>query len=130
MNRLYIAIFLVVMFAVGLGFALLSGSKDNNQPQVSDEPIPSNTIVMTANGYTPNTLEIKVGDTVTFENRDSEEHWPASNDHPSHKIYSELDPKRAIPAAESWDFTFTREGAWGIHDHLFPSMRATITVNR
>jgi plastocyanin len=132
---LFIVIFLAVMFGAGLIINLSSGS-DNQQTiqgtvEESDEsPDTPNTIIMNANGFSPEQLTVKVGQSVTFVNRDDEDHWPASNDHPSHKKYSELDPKRPIKPGERWSFMFTREGQWGMHDHLFPSDRATITVTQ
>src|SRR3990167_8211622 len=129
----------IALFAVGTGIAVMSGSddqtasstgqtEDSASTQGSQTEAEPNTIVLDGNGFSPNQLSVKIGDTVTFVNRDSENHWPASNDHPSHKKYPELDPKKPIKPSESWSFTFTREGQWGMHDHLFPTDRATITV--
>ncbi|MBI4153453.1 hypothetical protein HY503_00425, partial [Candidatus Woesebacteria bacterium] len=46
------------------------------------------------NGFEPPALEISVGDSLTFENKDLGPHWPASNIHPTHQIYPEFDPKK------------------------------------
>lgn len=85
-------------------------------------------VVMTDNGYSPQSPSIKKGTTVTFVNSSSKPRWPASAPHPTHTDYPELDPKRAIPVGESWTFTFDRVGAWRYHDHLQTSLNGTITV--
>jgi plastocyanin len=75
-------------------------------------------IVLTANGYEPREVKIDKGTTVTFSTTRDNRHWPASNLHPSHDIYSELDPKLPLDPEESWSFIFVKEGIWGFHDHI------------
>lgn len=85
-------------------------------------------VEITQIGFEPPALEINVNDSVTFENKDLDPHWPASNIHPTHKIYPEFDPKKEISPNESWDFTFERAGEWQYHDHLFPEKGGVILV--
>jgi plastocyanin len=86
-------------------------------------------VVMKDKVYTPKNLRIKVGERVTFVNKDSKEsYWPASNIHPTHEIYSEFDPKKAVRPDSSWSFVFNRKGEWKYHDHLFPEIVGTIVV--
>jgi plastocyanin len=86
-------------------------------------------IKMTENGFEPNEISILTGDTILFENDDVEDRWPASNVHPTHAVYSELDPKKPISPTKSWSFTFDKAGEWAIHDHLFPHMQGSIMVS-
>ena len=79
-------------------------------------------------GYAPAQLILKKGDTIKFINDSSKEFWPASNIHPTHEIYSEFDPKRALPAGDSWSFRFTRPGVWRFHDHIAPEFTGIVTV--
>lgn len=86
-------------------------------------------IVMKDKIYTPKNLHIKVGERVTFINKDSEKaYWPASNIHPTHEIYGEFDPKKSVRSGESWSFVFNKKGEWKYHDHLFPEIVGTIVV--
>ena len=87
-----------------------------------------NIIHITKNGFEPQSLTINLGDTVTFENTDSEDHWPASNIHPTHEIYPEFDPKKPIKPGESWEFKFEKTGEWRLHDHLRPQLNGKIKV--
>lgn len=86
------------------------------------------TIVRTKQGFVPQSIHIKKGDTVKFVNETGSPFWPASNSHPSHGTYSEFDPKEPVPAGSSWSFTFTRVGSWGFHDHLSSGVQGTIVV--
>ncbi len=82
----------------------------------------------TETGFLPDRVLIHKGDTVRFINDSSHDIWPASNDHPSHAIYPEFDPKVGIVPGAHWDFTFDRAGLWGFHDHLYPSVLGTVVV--
>lgn len=78
--------------------------------------------------FTPKTTTIKNGDIVVFKNNSDTAFWPASNNHPTHTLYPEFDPKKAIPAGEKFEFKFIKTGTWGFHDHLSPSITGTIIV--
>jgi len=86
------------------------------------------TVEITSAGFSPNALTINSGETVTFVNKDSRPHWPASNPHPVHTDYSGFDARRGLNQGESYSFTFTRKGTFGFHDHLNPGTGGTITV--
>ena len=86
------------------------------------------TVRMEPGKFAPDTLEIRVGDRVTFENHDTEPRWPASNLHPTHGIYPEFDPKKTIAPGEHWAFTFDKIGSWQFHDHLSPYITGKIVV--
>jgi plastocyanin len=83
---------------------------------------------MTSSGFDPANITVKKGTKVTFVNTDSRPRWPASDPHPSHTDYPQLDPKKAVSAGASWEFTADKVGTWGIHDHLIPTHRGKITV--
>ena len=87
------------------------------------------TVEITSSGFSPRILEISSGDTVTWTNRDSRSHWPASAVHPTHTIYSEFDARRGLSPGGEYSFTFERIGEWNYHDHLSPSLTGTIIVN-
>lgn len=76
--------------------------------------------------FEPNKLEINLDDEVTFINESNGSFWPASNIHPTHGIYPEFDPKKAIKKGKSWSFKFTKVGEWKYHDHLNPHIRGTV----
>ena len=98
--------------------------------------IPENTVEMSSTGFSPNSLTVKAGDTVTFVNKDTNQHWPASAVHPTHTVYpesggcigSKFDACKGLAEGESWSFVFNEEGTWKYHDHLSSSLTGTIAV--
>lgn len=83
---------------------------------------------MDDNGFMPDSMTIKKGERVVFENKGKEAHWPASNIHPTHLIYPEFDPKNPIKPGENWEFIFQKVGIWRFHDHLFPDFTGSVVV--
>lgn len=123
----------VVAVAALLGaFLLFRIPKGGNGEAVTPPPPPpvwrEVAVAMTKDGFMPNKATIRKGDTVKFVNEDVQDRWPASNIHPTHDIYPEFDPQRALKLGESWSFTFTKEGIWRYHDHLLPSLSGTIVA--
>jgi plastocyanin len=86
------------------------------------------TVTLTDAGFTPQTLTIHTGDTVSFVNKTKTDFWPASDPHPTHTIFSAFDPKHPIKPTTTWSFRFTKTGTWPYHDHLLPIFTGTITV--
>lgn len=79
-------------------------------------------------GFTPATVTIATGTTVTFVNNGQGRHWPASDVHPTHEILPEFDAKRGLATGETYSYTFTELGTWRMHDHLQASSTGTIVV--
>lgn len=129
-SLIIVAAIFASVFALGRGddSELSSTTASSCQPASQAAADLSRIIKVEANGFSPKSLNIVAGDTVTFINNDTQEHWPASDDHPAHQIYPEFDSKRALCPGEHWSFRFDKAGAWGMHDHLFSSFRGTIIV--
>lgn len=85
-------------------------------------------VEMTAGGFAPSTLRVKASTTVTFTNRDSEPHWPASGVHPTHEICPGFDALKGLAKDESYSFTFTDVKTCPMHDHLNPEIKGSIVV--
>lgn len=125
-----------ILVGAGLVLILGTGGWYVRQPHVSvpnqnTSVVVNNkevTIHMTENGFTPDKVNVSSGATITFVNDDTYWHWPASDPHPTHTNYPELDPKKPIAPKASWQFTAVRTGSWGIHDHLAPYILGTIVV--
>ncbi len=94
------------------------------------------TIEITSLGFSPNSIEINAGDTISFANKDANPHWPASAMHPTHAAYpepggcigSKFDACKALSQGETFEFTFNQKGTWEYHDHLNPTLSGTIIV--
>lgn len=123
---LYGVIVLILIAAGVLGY-LAMGEQGETQLSVPSEDGTYH-MVLEENGYNPKQLVIPKGSTVVFSTTRGRFHWPASNLHPNHEIYSEFDPKEPVPPEEAWSFTFDRAGSWNLHDHLRSYYRARIEV--
>ncbi len=88
------------------------------------------TIVISEDGFTPESLTVPAGTKVKFVNSDTYWHWPASDPHPSHTFYSEVDPKQPVKPGATWEVTVSKVGKWGLHDHLAPYITGTLIVTQ
>jgi plastocyanin len=79
-------------------------------------------------GFIPKRLEIEPGQQVRFVNESDKSFWPASNIHPTHTIYPELDAKTPISPNETWALTFNTRGFWRFHNHLAPEKGGLVVV--
>lgn len=79
-------------------------------------------------GFEPNNIRINVGASVRFSSKIERPFWPASDAHPSHRLYPEFDAEKAIASGESFSFRFDKPGMWNYHDHLNPKHTGVITV--
>lgn len=95
-------------------------------PTVS--PRSESTVSMSETGFSPATLTVKAGTTVTFVNNGQAPHWPASEVHPTHQLLPGFDSLRGLATGETYSFTFTQKGSWRCHDHLNPQLKCTIVV--
>lgn len=81
-----------------------------------------------ANAFTPDSVTIKAGDTVKFVNKSSSLMWVASNPHPFHTDYPGLDENEGVTNGGVYQFTFTKTGSWGYHNHKNPRMKGVVVV--
>ena len=112
-----------------IGFAILSLlalSACTSQNNVLNTP--PLVIEITDTEFIPAKITIKKGQQVDFVNKSTAERWPASNIHPTHDIYPEFDPQKALAPGETWSFVFNKEGIWRSHDHINPEIKGVITV--
>lgn len=123
---LFLLIFMAIIFIAGC-------TKTSEQTIIKQS---DNIIEIITTGFSPEILTIKVGETVTFVNKQSSPSWPASAVHPTHRSYpeqggcigSKFDACKGLKNGESWSFTFNQKGTWKYHDHLDPSKIGTIIV--
>jgi plastocyanin len=83
---------------------------------------------VTDEGFEPESVEVEAGTRVVFENVGGEGHWPASDDHPTHEVYSAFDPREPVEPGAEWSFTFDEPGKWEYHDHMNPYLTGEVVV--
>ncbi len=88
------------------------------------------TVLYGPNGFTPSTVTIKQGDTVTFTNNGAGEMWIASAPHPTHQGYDGTTEQQHCAAGytgpapfdqcsvgTTFSFKFDKVGSWAYHNH-------------
>lgn len=123
----------------------ISGNTYQGPPRQQTEPplVPAlqttseeHVVNYTSSGFSPQTIDIKSGDTVIFKNQSSINVWPASAVHPTHAVYptaggcigSTFDACKGISPGNSWSFKFETKGSWKYHNHLNPGQNGTVVV--
>lgn len=96
-------------------------------PSSSEVQQTQNSVTLSATGFSPATLTIKSGTTVTWTNKSGEEATVNSDPHPSHTDYLPLNLGK-FADGETLKLTFTKPGTYGYHNHLNPSEKGTIIV--
>lgn len=114
-------------------------------PEMIVENAPSDVVVTyTDEGYSPKSVTIPVGATVTFVNQSSKNMWVASARHPEHTVYSGTSLTQHCPdtagtafdqcaggaPGSSYSFTFTKTGEWKYHDHIDATRFGSVTVTQ
>lgn len=156
MNKTFTIIFVLIIVVIG-GFLLffnksnvpatdnatiLSNTATNTvTPKINGIPVETGAkmetgtvnenklvVTYTDSGFSPKTITIKKGDSITFVNQSSGDMWVASNPHPVHTDYPAFDEKASVQKGGSWSFTFGQAGTWGYHNHKNPSSSGTVVV--
>ncbi|MFH1235309.1 MAG: plastocyanin/azurin family copper-binding protein [Parcubacteria group bacterium] len=88
-------------------------------------------VIVTASGFSPQTVTISVGQSVTWMNSDNRPHYVAPDEHPSHTAYPgiwEDDGSGNISSEELYAVRFNTAGTYTYHDHLNSSLTGTVVV--
>lgn len=143
MNKTLVIVIIAIIVVVGGVFIFSSNKTQAPKNEVIDTskipplvgeaptpPVTSKTVTVEyeATGFSSVSIEINVGDTVSFVNKGTKNFWPASDPHPTHTDYPEFDAKKNIAPGETYSFTFTKTGVWGYHNHLNPAQKGTVIV--
>lgn len=88
----------------------------------------ANTVTFDGSAFSPASLTVKSGTTVTFTNNSDTPVWPASDPHPTHTDLPGFDANKGLTKGESYSFTFVKVGSWGYHNHLSSGEKGTIVV--
>lgn len=101
------------------------------------------TITVKYNGssFTPASLSVAKGDTVSFINENGGRMWVGADEHPGHVEYDQTDktthcaagysgpkPFDQCGTGDSYSFTFNKVGVFDYHNHAAAQIGGTITV--
>jgi plastocyanin len=82
----------------------------------------------TNKGFSPDKINIKVGDMVEFVNESDTQMWAASMPHPQHSKLPTFDQFKAYKKGAIYRYVFDKKGTWEYHDHLNPSAGGVVNV--
>lgn len=103
------------------------GSATPSTTAPATESAASSAVTISGSKFSPATLTVKVGTTVTWTNQDALPHIVASDPHPTHTKVPGL-VSASLSKGGSFSFTFDKAGTFTYHCHLHPEMTGTIVV--
>lgn len=98
------------------------------------------TVTYGSTGFSPSSINVAVGDTVRFVNQSGTDMWVAVDDHPTHMEYDGTALRDHCPtttvfdqctrgaSGSSYEFTFTKAGVFGYHNHMRATDTGAVTV--
>ena len=115
-------------------------SAQNAAAAPSAAPMQS-TVTYGPNGFSPSSVTVKQGGTVTFVNQGSGKMWIGADQHPTHENYDGTNknqhcasgyngpaPFDQCSAGSTYSFTFNKTGSWDYHNHANAGDEGTIVV--
>jgi plastocyanin len=124
--RKYFVVALVLVVVGSIIAVTLPSHKEPKPP--SNVATKSAIVAITEDGFSPETVKIKVGMQIVWVNNDNEAHRVAANPFPTHSSLPALDSKINLAPNSTYRFTFTKAGTYTYHDELHPQTSGTIIV--
>lgn len=88
----------------------------------------SATVVYDAQGFTPKSVTVKVGSTVSWVNKGTGGMWVASAMHPTHQLLPGFDQLKSVANGGTYEYTFVKVGTWKYHNHVAATDFGTVVV--
>ncbi len=126
-KRLIVGIVVIVLAILGGVYYFFNNKSAPNTSAPLATASAQNTITLTQNGFSPSTLTIKVGTTVTWINKSGTQATVNSNPHPIHTDYPPLN-LGSFSNGAILSLIFNKAGTYGYHNHLNPGQTGTIIV--
>ena len=89
--------------------------------------VPQETVILTADGFSPATLTVKAGTKVTWTNQSGADATVNSDPHPAHTGYPPFNLDN-FSNGETLSLIFDKPGTYKYHNHLKPGQAGTIIV--
>lgn len=142
MNNKTLILIIGLIIVFGVGFIFLGNNSNKmeqplnvnpTQAQISpsenknNQKIQEAKVIVTTNGFTPQTLTVKAGTKVVWINQDKDVANVSSDVHPTHQVYPPLNLGN-FSSSSSVQLVFEKAGTYKYHNHLNPSQTGTIMV--
>lgn len=127
-SRILIAIAILVVLVVLIAPKPGQQTTTNTNTALPIKPVViSQTVNLTAKGFTPQTVTIKVGESVSWVNKSGAKASVNSADHPSHKLFPFLNLGLFNPGS-TVQVRFNSAGTFTYHNHFIPTQTGTVIV--
>lgn len=124
-NKVIIGIIILVLL-IGVGF-IVSRTAPQITESTTQKVSASSEATLTSAGFSPQSLTVKAGSTITWINKSGADATVNSSPHPSHTDYPPLN-LGIFPDGGMLSLTFDKAGTYKYHNHLNPSQIGTIVV--
>lgn len=117
-----------------------TGATGNSDTGSTNAPM-SVTVTYTDTGFSPTSVTVSKGGTVTWVNQSGHAMWVASGIHPTHTVYDGTalsehcaagytgpSPFDQCKPGDSYTFTFNESGTWQYHNHSGAEDQGTVIV--
>lgn len=110
------AIVALVVVALVAGIAAL-----RHHPTTSTgNPTNVNQVSITTTGFSPKLIQVKAGQSVSWVNNDTANHWIASDPYPKNDTLPGLSSQGPLKPGDSYSYLFDKPGTYSYHDQLNP----------
>ena len=120
LGLLFLGVFVGAILVVVITLALRGSTKSKPTTMASNVG-PAGTVSITSSGFEPQSIKIKVGQTVTWTNNDALPHQVATDPYPTEDGLVGFKSQNATLKSKTYSFTFARAGVFAYHDRLNPS---------
>ena len=117
----------IVIAAIATGLLLAACSTNNATGGGTHSAAASgSTVTLSGLAFSPTSLTVKAGTTVTFQNKDTVDHTVTNGKDGTPDANAAFD--KSLPAGQSVDITFDKAGTFNVTCKIHSSMNMTVTV--
>src|SRR4029077_4093744 len=113
-----------MLFVAALSLALVACTTSPSSSAQSSSG--GNTVTLSGLAFSPTSLTVKVGTTVTFKNNDSVDHTVTNGKDGKPDANAAFD--KSLPSGQSVDIVFDKAGTFNVTCKIHSSMNMTVTV--
>lgn len=133
-KRTFITVALLLCF-VALAAVILIAIDNKQQPKSATVQAPTQVqvaavVTISSSGFSPATVEIKKGQSVTWKNADTANHQPSSDPYPTNTGLADLGRSEVLKQNDEFTYQFEKAGTYTYHDNLNPyKLKGTVIVS-
>ena len=129
MKKIGIFPIIAVIFIAAGAFLYLSKANNSTTQETAEvtEEIPYGNVILSAQGFSPKTITIKKGETVTWINQSGKSGTVNSDPHPAHDLNKFLN-LGDFPNGSSVQAIFENAGTYQYHNNYSPQQTGIVVV--